>query len=359
MSALLKILSPGLLASIQDRGRIGYGSFGVPRSGAVDPVMLRLGNALVGNDPFEPAIEFRFMGPTVTAMEGSINLGLACYARGELMEFSTQEKKPVSPWQTVTLNEGDILKIFPLDIGATGYITVEGGLDLTPVLESCSTYARAKLGGVRGEVLQNNDTLKVKQSVGCRDCEKIMTLPVPITEDPLSILPGPQEDHFSEQEFAGFLAHSFKVGSDVDRMGIRLEGRKIEALAEKGYDLISDGLVNGAIQIPGSGQPIVLSADCQSVGGYPKIATIISSDLNRLGQLVPGQQISFRKVDLQTAHALHREKEKTIETAIGSIRNYYGEGAVDLMALYENNLVGGVVDAQKPGHFPGHLEEKS
>ncbi|WP_028878997.1 biotin-dependent carboxyltransferase family protein [Terasakiella pusilla] len=357
MTQSLKILSPGMLASIQDQGRIGYNRYGVPRSGAVDPVLLRLGNALVGNDPYEAAIEFRFMGPSVTAEGGPVRVALACHSGGELLDFATQEKHPVTPFQTITLNEGDILKVFPIDQGATGYLCVESGLALTPVLGSCSTYARAGLGGHNGLPLQSGDSLPVRAPAVYSDSEKIIAEPIALEDGPIHVIQGPQDDHFSEADFLMFVGTPFKVSSDVDRMGIRLEGRKIEALPEKGYDLISDGLVCGAIQVPGSGQPIILAADCQSVGGYPKIASIISCDLYCLGQMVPGKEVSFKAVDLQTAQSLYLQKEAEIEKAIASIRNYFDEGAVDLLALYENNLVGGVVDAQNPGHFPGHLED--
>lgn len=354
MSAHLKILSPGLLSSIQDKGRFGFGSFGVPRSGAIDPVSLRLGNALVGNESYEAGIEFRFMGPTIMAENGPVRVGLACNGGAELTNFQTNEKQTISPWQTVLLNEGDILRMLPLQAGATGYLCIEGGLDLEPILGSCSTYARAKMGAP----LQMNVELRTKQMVGSRECERKMLEPVQNDNASLRVILGPQDDYFSADGLNQFLTKGFKVSSDVDRMGIRLEGSKVVPLPEKGSDLISDGLVCGAIQIPGNGQPIILSVDCQSVGGYPKIATVISADLHVLGQLTPGTDIQFEAVDLKQAQTLYQNKEKLIQKSIDSIQDYYGEGAIDLDALYNSNLVGGVVDAQNPSHFSGHLEDK-
>ncbi|MEH6405488.1 MAG: biotin-dependent carboxyltransferase family protein [Sneathiella sp.] len=357
MSACLIILSPGMLSTIQDKGRFGYGSYGVPRSGAIDPVSLRLGNALVGNDPYEAALEFRFMGPVVTAENGPIRIGLACEAGAELTDIQNNETLQISPWQTVTLNEGNILKVSALAAGATGYLTIEGGLKLEPVLESSSTYVRAKLGGLTGTSIQANDVLVVKQPAMPGKCERIMADPVQIGDGVLHVILGPQEDYFSEEEVEGFLNKPFIVSSDVDRMGIRLEGSKISTLREKGNDIISDGLVVGSIQIPGSGQPIILCSDCQTVGGYPKIATIISADLNHLGQMRPGSKVHFKRVNLNQAQALYLEMEKSIEASINSIQDYYGDGAVDLEALYGANLIGGVVDAERASNFPGNLEE--
>ncbi|WP_169545783.1 5-oxoprolinase subunit C family protein [Sneathiella aquimaris] len=355
MTAKLKIVSPGMLASLQDKGRFGYGGFGVPRSGAIDPVSLRLGNALVGNDPFETAIEFRFMGPTIKAQVGSLRVALACHVGGELIDAQSGDKTPISPWQTVTLNEGDVLKVNPMSKGATGYLTIEGGLDLDPVLDSCSTYARAHMGSL----LQVGDILSLKQAASVRGYERLMANPVSLSEEPFNVIFGPQEDYFEEDTVQSFLLNAFKVSSDVDRMGIRLEGNALFPKPEKGSDLISDGLVAGAIQVPGNGHPIILCVDCQSVGGYPKVATIISADLHRLGQLTPGKEIKFKAVNLEQAGASRQLLKSKIEKSINSIHDYYGEGAVDLKALYASNLIGGVVDAQKPGLFPGHLEDLS
>ncbi|MBL4667005.1 MAG: biotin-dependent carboxyltransferase family protein [Sneathiella sp.] len=357
MDAALKILAPGLVASIQDKGRFGFGCFGVPRSGAIDPVFLRLGNALVGNDPFEAAIEYRFMGPTVMAQKGSIRIGLAGDAEAELSKIHSTEKHRILPWQTVTLDEGDVLKVLPMGKAVTGYLTIEGGLQLAPVLGSKSTYARAGIGGATGALLQTNDVLKLREQAKPREYEKVMSKPPKHTKGPVHVILGPQDDYFSDTEIEGFLSNKFEVSPDEDRMGIRLEGTPVKSLPEKGNDLISDGLVAGAIQIPGNGQPIVLCADCHLVGGYPKIATVISADLFRLGQLGPKAEIGFKSVTLDQAQTKSVELEKYIEICAGSVQDYYGEGAVDLAALHGSNLISGVVNAQSPGHFPGRLEE--
>lgn len=356
MSSLIRILSPGLLASIQDKGRFGFGGDGVPRSGAADPISLRLGNALVGNEPYEAAIEFRFLGPKITTEQGAVRIGLAANIGAEIIRAVDQETQSVSPWQSVTLQEGDILTFPPLKNGATGYLTIEGGLKLNPVLNSCSTYMRAKLGGITGLTLQVGDILQTREPTPAKRNEKILGNPLSLPQSPLRVILGPQDDYFSNEEIAKFCSQPFKVSTDVDRMGIRLEGDPVQSLPEKGNDLISDGLLPGAIQIPGSGQPIILFIDCQSVGGYPKIAAVIAADLFRLGQLTPGTEITFKSVDLAEAQQALRDLEKSVQTSIASLQDYLGEGAINLEALYQSNLVDGMVDARSPGHFPGHLE---
>ena len=356
MSVVLKILSPGILSSLQDEGRKGFAGFGVPRSGAADTLSLRLGNALVGNAPFETALEFRFLGPKVMAEGGRIRLGLAGDVTAELNLADGGDSIAIKPWQSVTLDDGDTLSVEPLKNGATGYLTVEGGFDLTPVLDSCSTYARAKLGGVNGLPLQAGDSIKVRLSHPRDGLEKIVSAPMLTTAETIRVMAGPQDDYFSDDMIAKFTDQNYKVSSDVDRMGIRLEGDELKPLPEKGSDLISDGIVPGAIQVPGSGQPIILFVDCQTIGGYPKIGAVITSDLPLLGQLVPGNDIKFQYVSLDEAQAAREEQKLELERAISSIQDYFGEGVMDLKALYEVNLIGGVVDASLTGHFPGHLE---
>ncbi|WP_419905856.1 biotin-dependent carboxyltransferase family protein [Kiloniella sp.] len=359
MGASLKVISPGIVASIQDEGRRGYAGFGVPRSGAADPVALQIGNALVGNDPFDAAIEFRFLGPKVVAHKGRVRLGLAANTAAELILAENGEKLSVSAWQTVVLNEGDILAVSSIGDGATGYLTIEGGFDLTPVLDSYSTYARAKLGGSTGLPLQAGDVVGANLDIPRDGMEKVVNSPPVLDRKTVRVMLGPQEDYFSQDEIVKFSSEVYNVSGDVDRMGIRMEGAELVPLPEKGSDLISDGLVPGSIQIPGSGQPIVLFVDCQTIGGYPKIATVITADLPLLGQLLPGDSIRFEPVSLAQAQAALIDQNSAIQNSISSIAEYFGEGVMDLKALYKANLIGGVVDANQSGHFPGHLEGTS
>ncbi len=346
MSGNLKILNSGFLASIQDKGRLGMGRFGVPRSGAIDPVTLRLGNALVENDDYEAAIEFRFLGPKICAVNGSVRIGLAAHTQATLTHAATQENSMIKPWQSVTLNEGDILSVAPLKDNATGYLTIEGGIDLHPTLGSLSTYSRAKLGGINGDILQSGDLIPLRKNKPKIRNEKIITKPVKIPHThPFKVIAGPQDDYFSSDEMIKFCQNRFNVSHDVDRMGIRLDGSYVQSLPDKGNDLISDGLIPGVIQIPGNGNPIILCVDCQSVGGYPKIAKITNADWHILGKLIPNQKITFQLVDLPKAKVALLALEKNIKISISSIKDLLEEGAINLDALYQSNLIDGMVDA--------------
>lgn len=347
MSAVLEVINPGLSTSIQDKGRFGFGSVGVPRSGAIDPMALQLGNALVGNAAFEAALEFRMVAPMLKVSVGSVRVGLACYAEGMVIA-EDGNGQPVTAWQSVTLNAGDTLKLRPLSQGVTGYLCIEGGLAIDPVLGSCSTYARAGLGGVNGQGLQAGDRLTTRTQPVVHRRERRVTKPLPITDGALRVLLGPQEDYFLADATQRLVSEPFTVSTDVDRMGIRLQGAALQVDPDKGSDLVSDGIVPGAIQVPGSGQPIMLCVDCQSVGGYPKIATVISADLHHLGQLTPGKLVTFSKVGLVQAQQAHQQQMSALHSSMDSISEIETVGELDHHLLLTENLISGVVDAQAP-----------
>ncbi|MBO6824973.1 MAG: biotin-dependent carboxyltransferase family protein [Sneathiella sp.] len=356
MTTSLEILSPGLISTLQDKGRFGMASSGVPRAGAVDPVSLQIGNALVGNDAYTAAIEFRFMGPKIKAHGGPIRLGLAAETTAILTRADADEDDvEITPWRSFLMHEGDTLAIKPLKGSATGYLTIGGGADVAPVLGSISTYARAGLGGLDGAPLKEGDHIPT-HAARATEIDRVVTKPCPLEATPIRVIAGPQDDYFSTDTLTRFTAQPFTVSKDVDRMGIRLEGDEINALPEKGHDLISDGSVPGAIQVPGSGQPIILFTDCQTVGGYPKIGGVIAADMHRLGQLLPGAEIQFEFVDLKTAQAILKQQQEQIEKSIASIAEYVEVGVINQNALYTQNLIDGIVDADRPDHFAGQLE---
>jgi len=356
MTTSLEILSPGLLSTLQDEGRFGMASSGVPRAGAVDPVSLQIGNALVGNDPFTAAIEFRFMGPKIKAHGGPIRLGLAAETTATLTRTGNEgEAEEICPWRSFLMQDGDILTIKPLKGVATGYLTIGGGADISPVLGSHSTYARASLGGLDGSPLKEGDQIPTF-AARATEIDRVVSKPYASANAPIRVIAGPQDDYFSNWTLSRFTDQPFTVSKDADRMGIRLEGEEINALPDKGHDLISDGSVPGAIQVPGSGQPIILFMDCQTVGGYPKIGGVIAADMHRLGQLLPGSEIQFEFVDLKTAQDISRAQQEQIEKTIASIAEYVEVGVINQNALYTHNLVDGIVDAGRPDHFAGQVE---
>lgn len=330
---MLEVLNCPVPASIQDLGRRGYRHFGVPVSGALDNMGLRLANALVRNPPGAAALEMRLAGPRLRA-HAPVRVALA-HAEA-VIERAAGEREPLPAWRGATLAQGDILKIGAVQGGA-GYLAVAGGFDQPRVLGSRSTYARAGFG----DLLREGMCLPV----GAADLStpELAVLPAPTFEDgSIRVIPGPQREMFTAAAFAAFTSSDYTVTQEADRMGLRLAGPPLAHVA--GADIVSDAVTPGAIQVPGDGRPIVLLADCQSVGGYAKIATVIAADLPRLGRLLPGNTIRFAVVDVDTAMQALRAGEDWLAQTIAG-RRPVNSGGIDLAALYQCNLVDGVVHA--------------
>ncbi len=301
------VVQPGVLTTIQDLGRFGYGSIGMPAAGAMDPYAHQLANLMVGNSLHEATLEMTFIGPTLVS-KGSHRIALAGGDLGaELNEI------PLPSCGSWTMREGDTLT-FKGGSGVRSYLAVAGGWDVETVLGSKSTYTRAKLGGYQGRPLKKEDSLNVGSIVTSLRWQG--SLPMNLvdeffsTEKPIRVLWGPQDDYFSEKEKARFLEQSWTVNKDSDRMGYRLDGNPLIHLDKK--EIISDGVCQGAIQVPGHGQPIVLLADAQTTGGYPKIATIISSDLGRPAHYKAGDFIQFQSVTYEEAIQIMKERQQQI-----------------------------------------------
>lgn len=330
---MFEVLSCPVPASIQDLGRHGYRHFGVPVSGALDNVSFRLANALVRNPPHAAALEMRLTGPRLQA-HAPLRVALA-NAEG-VIERVDGTREPLPAWRSTTLAAGDILKIGAVQGGA-GYLAVAGGFEVPFVLGSRATYARAGFGSLLREGMM--------LPVGAADLSgpEYAVSPAPSFEDGLiRVIPGPQREMFTDAAFATFISSDYTVTQEADRMGLRLAGPTLAHVA--GADIVSDAVTPGAIQVPGDGRPIVLLADCQSVGGYAKIATVIAADLPRLGRLLPGNTLRFAVVDAEQALAALRASEDWLARAIANPRPV-NAGGIDLEALYQANLVDGVIHA--------------
>lgn len=329
---MLEVLSCPVPASIQDLGRHGYRHFGVPVSGALDNVSFRLANALVKNPANAAALEMRLTGPRLRA-HAPVRVALA--NAEALIERGEGQRESLPAWQSATLAAGDILKIGAVRGGA-GYLAVAGGFDVPLVLGSRSTYARAGFGSLLREGMS--------LPVGAADPNalELAVLSAPTFADgPIRVVPGPQRAMVTDAAFAAFISSDYTVTQEVDRMGLRLAGPALAHVA--GADIVSDAVTPGAIQVPGDGKPIILLADCQSVGGYAKIATVIAADLPRLGRLLPGNTLRFAAVDVETALAALRAQENWLVDTIAGFKPL--ATGIDLDALYQCNLVDGVVHA--------------
>ena len=216
------------------------------------------------------------------------------------------------------LREGDIVRVAAFADTALAYLAITGGIDVPEVFGSRSTFLRGGFGGLNGRALAIGDRLPLARvSAPEEPCLTLLSPPRFVQSATLRAVPGPQADHFQEEAFAALFGNRFTVSRDLDRMGMRLEGPE---LMHKGTaDIVSDGTVPGALQVPGSRQPILLLADCQTIGGYAKIATVISADLPAAGRLLPGAEVRFRKVDVAEAEDARAEAEQILRHILSSL----------------------------------------
>ena len=337
MSASLQILDPGLHTTIQDRGRFGYQSAGVPVSGALDADSLALANALVGNAPDEAVLEIRYSGPTIAINADQALIALAGTS-ASLAISGDGESRSVPPYRSIRVGRGSRIALPALSDSTTAYLAVAGGFDIAPVLGSRSTYVRGGFGGFQGRGLQAGDEIPLRsESAGERDELVLSTPPLLKLPSRIRVVPGPQIEHFTDEALEIFNRSDWRIGEKTDRMGMRLEGPRLRH--RHGHDIVSDGIVTGSVQVPGTGQPIILLADRQTTGGYPKIATIISSDLGAIGRARLGDFLRFDMVtaaEAQTAREKHVSRQKQLLAAIAPIGTYI------IDRLYQENLISGV-----------------
>jgi biotin-dependent carboxylase-like uncharacterized protein len=343
MSPILRVKSPGLHTTVQDLGRDGFADVGVPPSGALDAVALRLANALVGNAPNAAALEILVSGPTLEVIAESAHVAFVGGTAG--MSVEDAHHRNIAPGRSVHLKQGDVIKAGMLARSSCGYLAIEGGIGVPLTLASASTYTRGTLGGFEGRALRAGDVLHGAEINSAREELELAT---PLEADfdaPIRVVLGPQDDHFTEAAIEAFLDGTYTVSAQADRMGFRLEGPVLAHTS--GYNIVSDGIVSGSIQVPGSGQPIVLMRDYQTIGGYPKIATVISPDISRLGRRSPGAKVRFAKVSRDQAEAIYRDEEAAIAARIADLREAREPASINLEALYDENLIGGIINARE------------
>jgi biotin-dependent carboxylase-like uncharacterized protein len=342
MSPGLQVIAPGLHSTIQDLGRRGYQDIGVPLSGALDRIGLTLANALVGNAANAPVLEILVQGPLLEVVAASVRVALVGADGGLVIEGEPRRTVPAG--QSARLTRGQKIGVGTLGKRFCAYLAVEGGFDVAPCLGSAATYTRNRLGGWEGRALEAGDLLPVRRNEA--DVRPELALGQaydPGLEQPIRVVLGPQQDYFTADAVNTFLSAAYAVSAQADRMGFRLDGPKLTHA--KGYDIVSDGIVAGAVQVPGSGQPIVMLADAQTTGGYAKIATVISADVPAIARRRPGAPVRFAAVTQAEAENIRREQEDNLGNWISRLQTVREAAAVDTAALQASNLIDGVVNA--------------
>lgn len=324
----VKVLHGGLLTTIQDLGRFGTQKYGVIVSGAMDSISMRLANLLVGNTEGEGVIEVTFFGTKLLFEQNQ----LIAITGGDLQP--TIDGKKVAMWRPVLVRKGSVLHFHSAIKGCRAYIAFAGGINVTPILKSKSTYLRANIGGLAGRALQKGDHFtcgKVESDISLSFIHQLERTNQPVKwsidysqlhlfdkDSPIRVIQGSEFHRFLPESQKTFFSNPYKITTQSDRMGYRLEGATLH-LSEK-FNLLSEGVTYGTIQVPPSGQPIILMVDRQTTGGYPKIGQVITADLPRLSQMQPNTFIYFTEVSLEDAEDILFSIEKLITDIALSIR---------------------------------------
>jgi biotin-dependent carboxylase-like uncharacterized protein len=329
----LLITAIGPASSVQDGGRYGAQRYGLTPSGAMDRIALAAANTLVGNAAFAAGIEIGPFGAGFTACEGAVRVALAGASRN-----ADIAGRAVVSGTSMTLADGETLTLGFARGGVFSYLAIEGGIKGEPVFGSLSVNARAGLGSPYPRPLQAGDELQTQAASGAAECR--IDLPAAV-DGPIRLVMGPQDDEFGDATKL-FLDSEWKISATSDRMGYRLEGPVIKHL--HGHNIVSDGTVNGSIQVPGNGAPIVLMPDRGTSGGYPKIATVISADLGRLAQISAGRGFRFKAVGMAEAQAEARKFSDLLRTLPDRLR-LIDNFDLNIEALHGANVAGSAVSA--------------
>ncbi len=329
MSAIVR--QPGVLTTVQDLGRVSWQHIGVPVGGAMDSVAQRLGNALVGNDENAATLECT-MGGTAIQFDAPALIALA----GRNVTASL-DGTPIPAWHAIRVHTDALLAIHT---GFRTTLAIAGGVDVPPVLGSRSTCLRAVFGGWHGRALRRDDRLPiaVPTATSVRMMEHLQSrdrtigdwsiapslLPAYSADATVRFIPGPQFDELSDKSRDAFCSHAFRIASESDRMGFRLTGSPLSLREPR--EMLSTGVTAGTIQLPSGGAPIVLMADRQTTGGYPRIADVISVDIPVLAQLLPGDNLRFTVTTLASAHTAYLAREHSIAQAYRALQLRYTQG---------------------------------
>lgn len=308
-----EIIRAGINTTFQDQGRKNLYHIGIPFSGAMDNRNYLLVNKLVGNKLNDPAIEFAYQGPLLRYHGDKINIAIT----GDV-NFKIKRNEIIivgNCYQTLNIQNGDEIDIISTNKSVYGYLSIGGEIDLKYQWSSCSINTKANIGandGKKFEANQKINILKINQNINNNKLDYINT-----KIENIRIIKGTNFDYFSEKGKKIFFEKEFIVSKLSDRMGMRLEGPKIENIVDT--NIKSEGLIKGVIQVPADGNPIIMLSDHGTIGGYPKIGVVISADYDKLVQFTPGSKIKFEEVELSSAESLFKLYELETQNLMSRI----------------------------------------
>ena len=310
-----EVLRSGINTTFQDKGRFYMQHLGVTPGGCMDLESFSIANALVGNTSDTGVLEFAYQGPLLKLIKGRTKIAITGNVLFQIIK-SNQETINGECNRTYALDEGDQIDILATKQSAYGYMALEGGFDIKPFCKSVSILSRAQIGPNEGQKIKINDKINIK--ISSKNKKDFLTEFPKKNKSTIRILKGPQFDYFSKDSQKEFFSKNYKITNLTDRMGMRLEGSIIKNIVNT--NIRSEGITKGAIQVPADGQPIILLTDHPTIGGYPKIANVISADYDLLIQKIPGEKISFKCVELQEAEKIYKEYLINISKIIKNIK---------------------------------------
>jgi len=311
-----EMLRAGTNSSIQDQGRKNLYHIGITISGAMDQKIFKLSNALVNNNLNEGVIEFAYQGPLLKLKNGSVNFAITGNVDFNILRKNSIVEKGKC-FQSYLLEKDDQLDIIYTKDSVFGYLAIEGGFKIEKVWNSFSVNTKAKIGPNNGEKFSTNEKIYFKKSEANNFKKKNIEYNNSITTT-IRTIKGTNFDYFSNEAKNKFFKEEYQVTNLSDRMGMRLEGPKLENIVNT--NIKSEGLVKGVVQVPADGNPIIMFSDHGSIGGYPKIAVVITADHDRAAQLVPGSKIKFKEVNLDEAESLFKTYSEDVKSYLEKIK---------------------------------------
>ncbi len=312
----LEVLRPGINTTIQDKGRFHLYHIGITVSGAMDQSKFQISNALVNNDYNEGVLEFAYQGPCLKLVNGNINIAITGNVNFNILRKNSTTEEGIC-FKNYFLEDGDQIDIISTKNSVFGYFAVQGGFKTDKVWNSLSINTKAKVGPNNGEKFSLRQKIYINKSKTEKLLEKKIDYNF-LNENIIRVIKGTNYNYFSESALNIFFKEEYTVSNLSDRMGMRLEGPKLENITNT--NIKSEGLVKGVIQVPADGKPIIMFSDHGTIGGYPKIAVIISADLDKVAQLPPGSKIKFEEVSLINAENYFKDHIKNINKYIREIK---------------------------------------
>ena len=312
-NSCFKVIRAGINTTFQDKGRNNLYHIGIPFSGAMDSRNYLLANKLVGNELDLPVIEFAYQGPLLKFYGDKVNIVIT----GDVVFKIRQNDKEFDGncYETYQLDQGDEIDILSTNKSVYGYLAISGEFDLKFQWGSCSVNTKANIGSNQGKKLNNGQKVDISKINSNFEKKKINYFNSKIEN--IRVIKVTNFDYFSEEGKNNFFQKEFIVSKLSDRMGMRLEGPKIENIVNT--NIKSEGLLKGVIQVPGDGNPIIMMSDHGTIGGYPKIGVVVSADYDRLVQISPGSKIKFKEIDLSDAETLFKLYEMETQNLISQI----------------------------------------